>query len=111
MFSEPIDRRMPAQDASNPVCWYAGKVKATFDLDNELYRAIKVEAARHDRSVREIVEEALHAWLEATEEAEDIADSAAAIAEYERAGGAIEAHEFFGTLAAETKEAYGPDRR
>ncbi len=85
-------------------------MKATFDLDQELYRAIKVEAARHDRSVKDVVEEALSAWLEATEDAEDIADSAAAIEEYERDGGAIEAGEFFQALAAETREAYGSDR-
>lgn len=85
-------------------------MKATFDLDQDLYRAIKVEAARNDRSVKDVVEEALHAWLEALEEAEDVADSVAAIAEYERDGGAIEASEFFRTLAAETKEAYGSDK-
>lgn len=85
-------------------------MKATFDLDQELYRAIKVEAARDDRSVKDVVEEALSAWLEAKEDAEDIADSAAAIAEYERDGGAIEAGEFFRTLAAETREAYGSDK-
>jgi predicted DNA-binding protein len=82
-------------------------MKATFELDSELYRAIKVEAARSDRSVKDIVEEALERWLEALEDAEDIAAADEAMAEYLRDGGAIEAGEFFRTLAAETKEAYG----
>ena len=34
-------------------------MKVTVDLDPDIYRAIKVEAARSDRSVREIVDEAL----------------------------------------------------
>jgi len=40
-------------------------MKVTIDLPAELYRAVKVEAARTDRSVRDIVDEALEAWLEA----------------------------------------------
>ena len=47
-------------------------MKATFDLDDDLYRAVKVEAARSDRSVREVVEEALETWLARAEEAEDL---------------------------------------
>ncbi len=90
------------------VCWYAGAMKVTFDLDPALYRAIKVEAARSDRSVREIVEEALGAWLQQTEEAEDREAAAEALAEYERDGGTA-AEDFFRTLAAETKATYGSD--
>ncbi|MBA2382235.1 MAG: ribbon-helix-helix protein, CopG family [Chloroflexi bacterium] len=82
-------------------------MKATFELTPELYRAIKVEAARTDRSVKDIVEEALERWLEAAEDAEDIAESKLALEEYERDGGAVEAGEFFAKLAAETKETYG----
>ena len=84
-------------------------MKATFDIDQDLYRAIKVEAARGDRSVKAVVEEALNAWLEALEDAEDIAAATLAMEEYERVGGGVEAGEFFRTLAAETKEAYGSD--
>jgi plasmid stability protein len=76
------------------------------DLPDELYRAVKVEAARSDRSVREIVDEALEAWLAAVEEAEDRASAADALAEYRRDGGQS-ADAFFGSLAAETKAAYG----
>jgi plasmid stability protein len=83
-------------------------MKVTIDLPDELYRAIKVEAARSDRSVRHVVDEALEAWLTATEEAEDRASAAAALAEYKRDGGQA-AESFFGSLAAETKATYEPD--
>jgi plasmid stability protein len=80
-------------------------VKATFDLDDDLYRAIRVEAARLDRSVREVVAEALEAWLERAEEAEDRASAEGALAEYRRDGGEA-AEAWFGKLAAEAKAAY-----
>jgi hypothetical protein len=76
-------------------------------VDSDLYRAVKVEAARSDRSVRRIVDEALAAWLEAAELAEDEASAAAALAEYRSDGGEA-AERFFGTLAAETKATYDP---
>jgi plasmid stability protein len=82
-------------------------VKVTIDLDDELYRAIKVEAARGDRSVRDIVDEALTAWLEAAETAEDVASASAALDEYRRDGGES-AEAFFGSLAAETRATYDP---
>jgi plasmid stability protein len=89
-------------------------VKVTFDLDDELYRAIKVEAARTDRSVRTIVDEALATWLRAAEDAEDRESAVAALEEYRRDGGEA-AEAFFGRLAAETQTAYGdspsPGRR
>jgi len=84
-------------------------VKATFDLDSDLYRAVRVEAARTDRPVREVVEEALEAWLARAEEAEDRESATAALAEYERDGGES-AEAWFGKLAAETKAAYGTKR-
>ena len=83
-----------------------GGMKVTIDLDPELYRAVKVEAARADRSVREIVDEALATWLGQREDAEDAAAAAEAIAEYERDGG-VAAAEFFRAHAAETRAAYG----
>ena len=88
--------------------WYHGAVKVTIDVDPQIYRAIKVEAARSDRSVRAIVDDALASWLEAAELAEDEESAASALAEYRRDGG-LAAEEFFGTLAAETKAAYGSD--
>ena len=83
-------------------------MKVTIDLDADRYRAIKVEAARTDRSVRDIVDEALAAWLEAAEEAEDRESAEAALSEYRRDGGES-ATAFFGSLAAETKATYEPD--
>ena len=83
-------------------------MKVTIDLDSELYRAVKVEAARTDRSVRDIVDEALQAWLDATETREDRESAEAALAEYRRDGGES-AESFFGSLAAETQSTYGPD--
>ena len=83
-------------------------MKVTIDLDADRYRAIKVEAARTDRSVRHIVDEALAAWLESEEEREDRASAADALAEYRRDGGES-AESFFGSLAAETKATYEPD--
>jgi plasmid stability protein len=83
-------------------------MKVTLDLDQELYRAVKVEAARSDRSVRDIVETALTGWLEATEEAEDLASAQAALVEYGRDGGES-AEAWFTRQAAETRAAYLPD--
>ncbi|HEV2005810.1 MAG TPA: ribbon-helix-helix protein, CopG family [Candidatus Limnocylindrales bacterium] len=85
-------------------------MKATFELDQELYRAVKVEAARSDRSVREIVEEALEAWLERAEEDEDRTSAEAALAEYGRDGGES-AESWFSKVAAETKATYAPEER
>lgn len=84
-------------------------VKVTFDLDPELYRTVKVEAARADRSVRDIVEEALEAWLQAAEEAEDRASAEAALLEYRRDGGEA-AEAWFGRLAAETHATYTSEK-
>jgi plasmid stability protein len=83
-------------------------MKVTIDLDADLYRAVKVEAARTDRSVRDIVDEALEGWLEEAETNEDESSAEAALDEYRRDGGKA-AESFFGSLAAETKAAYRPD--
>jgi plasmid stability protein len=85
-------------------------MKATFDLDGELYRALKVEAARADRSVRDVVEEAVRAWLERLEDAEDLASAGIALEEYEREGGESAAR-WFERMAAETRAAYGSDKQ
>ena len=83
-------------------------MKATFELDPDLYRAIKVEAARGDRSVRDVVEEALGAWLARAEEAEDRESAEAALEEYSRDGG-TSAESWFEKMAAEAKATYGPE--
>jgi plasmid stability protein len=81
-------------------------VKVTFDLDSDLYRAVRVEAARDDRSIREVIAEALDAWLEKRETEEDVNSAATALEEYQREGG-LAAEEFFRHHAAETRATYG----
>jgi hypothetical protein len=81
-------------------------MKATFDIDPDLYRSLKVEAARADRSVRDVVAEAILAWLERQEEDEDRASAADALDEYRRDGGTAAAA-FFEHLAAEARAEYG----
>ncbi len=76
------------------------------DLDGDLYRAVKVEAARLDRSVRDVLGEALSGWLELQEDEEDRRSAEAALAEYGRDGGTAAA-ELFEHLAAETRARYG----
>lgn len=84
-------------------------MKVTVDVDPELYRALKVEAARTDRSIRDVLADAIASWLERQEEAEDRASAAEALAEYRRDGGTAAAA-FFEHLAAEARAEYGPDR-
>jgi hypothetical protein len=83
-------------------------MKITVDLDADLYRAVKVEAARSDRSVRDVLAEAIAAWLERLEADEDRASATEALGEYEREGG-IAAAEYFEHLAAEARATYGSD--
>lgn len=92
-------------EAGMLACWYLGAMKATLDLDADLYRAIKVEAARTDRSVKDVVDEALRRWIEAQEDAEDLAAAEAAMAAYERDGGR-DAQQVFDRLVAEHAAAY-----
>ena len=81
-------------------------MKVTIDLDADLYRTLKVEAARADRSLRDVVSDALAAWLERLELEEDRRSAAAALDEYRRDGGTA-ATEFFEHLAAEARAEYG----
>jgi hypothetical protein len=81
-------------------------MKVTFDIDPDLYRSVRVEAARTDRSIRDVVAEALAGWLELREDDEDRASAADALAEYEREGGTAAA-DFFEHLAAEARAEYG----
>ena len=82
-------------------------MKITVDLDADLYRAAKVEAARTDRSIRDVFEEAIAAWLEDREAAEDRASADEALAEYNRNGGVV-AEAFYERIVAETRARYGP---
>jgi plasmid stability protein len=89
-------------------CWYAGAMKVTVDLDQELYRAVKVEAARADRSVRDVLADAISAWLERVESDEDRASAEEALLEYRRDGG-VAAADFFEHLAAGARATYGTE--
>ena len=62
------------------------KVTVVFE-DDELYTAVKVQAARQNRPVKELVTEALEAWLEAQEDVEDTILAQKALAEYREKGG------------------------
>ncbi len=81
-------------------------MKITVDLDDDLYRAVKVEAARSDRSVRDVFAEAIEGWLTAKEDEEDLRSAEMALVEYERDGG-VAAADFFRHLAAEAEAHYG----
>ncbi len=62
------------------------KVTVVFD-DTELYTAVKIQAAKTNRTLKAVMAEALEAWLEAEEELEDLQDHRAAMSEYEAMGG------------------------
>jgi plasmid stability protein len=89
-----------------PSGWYNLSMKVTIAFsDDELYRAIRVRAAQSGRQIRDIVEEALAAWLETVEDAEDVAASRDALGEYANAGG-VDADEYFRRLVAESRVEY-----
>jgi len=83
------------------------KVTISF-RDEALYRAIRVRAAAEGRQIRDIVEEALEAWLGDREDAEDVAASADALREYGERGGE-EADAFFRRMVAEGRVRYESD--
>ncbi len=78
--------------------------KMTVMLDDDLYTATKVEAARRNRTLKDVVAEALREWLEVQEDLELAPLIEEAMAEYREKGG-IEAEEFFRQLKAERKSA------
>jgi plasmid stability protein len=80
------------------------KVTIAF-TDDELYRAIRIRAAQSGRQIRDIVEEALEAWLTAQEDAEDIQAAKDALAEYDVKGG-VDAEEYFQRMVAEGRVGY-----
>lgn len=67
-------------------------MKATIDLDESLYRRLKVEAARRGRTVRELVAEGIRAVIDAP----SVADPASA---------APQTQGWFGTLGAYARRA------
>ena len=83
------------------------KVTIAF-TDDEIYRRVKLHAAASGRQVRGIVEEALTAWLDAQEDADDRQASADALDEYASAGG-IDADAYFARMVAEGHVSYDAD--
>lgn len=75
-------------------------MRVTIEVEAALYRATEFQASRSGGSVDEAVASALEAWLEAIEDAEDIAASNAAMEEYERDGGGRSAEDVFASLDA-----------
>ena len=74
--------------------------KMTVLLEDDLYIAAKVEAARLNRTLREVVAEALEEWLETQEDLELAPLIEGARRELRDKGG-VEAKEFFRQLEAE----------
>ena len=74
------------------------RMTVVFD-DEELYTALKVEAARKGRHAKDIVADAVREWLEAREDEELRSELEEARAEWQRDGG-MEAGEFFRRLKA-----------
>jgi plasmid stability protein len=84
-------------------------MKATVAFrDEALYRAIRLRAARDGRQIRDVIEEALRAWLDAREEQEDVEAATSALEEYAREGGE-DADAFFRRLVAEGRVSYESD--
>jgi plasmid stability protein len=78
----------------------------TLDLDEDLYGAVKVEAARIGRSVHEIIEEALETWLARAEEEQDRQAAAVALEERDRS---VSAESWYATLDGGPKSRNAPD--
>ena len=77
------------------------KMTVVFD-DDALYTTVKVEAARRNQPVKELVSQALREWLEAQEDAELLSEIEAARAKWQEDGG-VEASEFFARLKGQAK--------
>lgn len=71
----------------------AKRMTVVFD-DEELYTALRVEAARTGCHAKDIVSQAVRSWLDAREDEELRAGLEEARAEWQRHGG-VEAGEFF----------------
>jgi hypothetical protein len=84
------------------------KVTVSF-RDDALVRAVRVRAAEEGRQIRDIVEEALAAWLRQREDAEDVEASDEAIREYDERGGE-DADAFFRRMIADGRVQYEVDR-
>ncbi len=82
----------------------AKRMTVVFD-DEELYTALKVEAARRHVPAKDIVAEALREWMELQEDMEDIRIAEERIAEYERTGESIPHEEVMRELGLTSEKA------
>ena len=64
----------------------ARRMTVIFD-DEDLYTALKVEAARQHRPAKQIVAEAVREWLELQEDKEDLEVAQERLRDYRREGG------------------------
>ncbi len=82
----------------------AKRMTVVFD-DEELYTALKVEAARRHVPAKDIVAEALQQWIQLQEDLEDIRIAEERIAEYERTGESIPHEEVMRELGLTSEKA------
>ena len=78
------------------------------DIDEDLYVAVKVEAARIGRSVHEVIEDALESWLVRAEEAVDRESAAVALEEHGR-DGSVAVESWYAALDAGPKSTNASD--
>ena len=84
MFLELLEQYAKAHGSLGG--FMARRMTVVFD-DEQLYTALKGEAARTHRPAKEIVAEAVRQWLEAQEDAEDLAVSRERMLAYRKEGG------------------------
>jgi hypothetical protein len=77
----------------------AKRMTVVFD-DEELYTAVKVEAARRHVPAKDIVADALKEWLQVQEDLEDVRIAEERIADYERTGDYVSDEEVLRLLGA-----------
>jgi predicted transcriptional regulator len=82
----------------------AKRMTVVFD-DEELYTALKVEAARRHVPAKDIVAEALREWIQLQEDLEDRQIAEERIAEYERTGESIPHEEVMRELGLTPRKA------
>ncbi len=70
--------------------------------------AVRVEAARSDLSVRDLIADALERWLEYQEDEEELRSAQDALEAYQREGG-VAAEEVYRQLAAEARASFGDE--
>jgi predicted transcriptional regulator len=80
----------------------ARRMTVVFD-DEELYTAVKVEAARRHMPAKDIVADALRQWLELQEDMDDVRVAEERLADYERTGEYVSHEEVMRSLGLKPK--------